>query len=120
MRRIWIIAWRGFVEHATSRPFLLGVMLPLFYLLLVGYVPNASQSQLALLGSPVRDFAIIAAASIYPAFVGGRRRALRLKQVGESLAGADVHSASRKGMGVARNADSTTIPSRRLTTSTSA
>lgn len=59
MRRIWIIAWRGFVEHATSRPFLLGVMLPLFYLLLVGYVPNASQSQLALLGSPVRDFALI-------------------------------------------------------------
>ena len=59
MRPIWIIAWHGFVQHATSRPFLLGVMLPLFYLLLVGWVPNASQSQLALLGAPVRHFAVV-------------------------------------------------------------
>ena len=59
MRRVWLIAWHGFVQHATSRPFLLGVVLPMFYLLLVGWVPNASQSQLALLGSPVRHFAVI-------------------------------------------------------------
>ncbi len=59
MRRVWLIAWHGFVQHATSRPFLLGVFLPMFYLLLVGWVPNASQSQLALLGSPIRHFAVI-------------------------------------------------------------
>lgn len=59
MRRVWIIAWHGFIQHVTSRPFLLGVMLPMFYLLLVGWVPNASQSQLALLGSPQRHFAVI-------------------------------------------------------------
>lgn len=59
MRETWIIAWHGFVQHATSRPFLLGVMLPLFYLLLVGWVPSASQSQLALLGAPIRHFAVI-------------------------------------------------------------
>lgn len=59
MRRVWLIAWHGFMQHVTSRPFLLGVMLPLFYLLLVGWVPNASQTQLALLGAPVRHFAVI-------------------------------------------------------------
>jgi ABC-2 type transport system permease protein len=59
MRETWIIAWHGFVQHATSRPFLLGVMLPLFYLLLVGWVPSASQSQLALLGAPIRHFAVV-------------------------------------------------------------
>ncbi len=59
MRETWIIAWHGFVQHATSRPFLLGVMLPLFYLMLVGWVPSASQSQLALLGAPIRHFAVV-------------------------------------------------------------
>jgi ABC-2 type transport system permease protein len=59
MRETWIIAWHGFVQHVTSRPFLLGVMLPLFYLMLVGWLPGASQSQLALLGAPIRHFAVI-------------------------------------------------------------
>lgn len=59
MRQTWIIAWHGFVQHVTSRPFLLGVMLPVFYLMLVGWVPGASQSQLAQLGAPTRHFAVI-------------------------------------------------------------
>ena len=65
-------------------------------------------------GEVVRDVAIVAATRVRRAFGGGRRRALMIKQVGASLAGADVHSA------VARNADSTTTPSRRLATTTSA
>lgn len=59
MRRVWLIAWHGFIQHVTSRPFLLSVFLPMFYLLLVGWVPNASQTQLALLGAPIRHFAVI-------------------------------------------------------------
>jgi ABC-2 type transport system permease protein len=59
MRSVWLIAVHGFIQHVTSRPFLLGVMLPMFYLLFVGWVPNASQSQLALLGGTVRHFAVL-------------------------------------------------------------
>lgn len=59
MRPVWIVAWQGFMQHVTSRPFLLGMLLPLFYIALVGGVPSASQGQAALFGSPLRHFAVI-------------------------------------------------------------
>lgn len=59
MRQVWLIAWRGFVQHATSRAFLFGLLLLPLYMLIGGVLPNASQSQLAALGGPVRHFAVI-------------------------------------------------------------
>ncbi len=59
MRQIYLIAWRGFVQHATSRAFLFGLLLLPLYMLIGGILPSASQSQLAALGGPVRHFAVI-------------------------------------------------------------
>jgi ABC-2 type transport system permease protein len=59
MRQIWLIAWRGFVQHATSRAFLFGLLLLPLYMLIGGALPTASQSQLAALGGPIRHFAVI-------------------------------------------------------------
>jgi ABC-2 type transport system permease protein len=59
MRQIWLIAWRGFVQHATSRAFLFGLLLLPLYMLIGGALPTASQSQLVALGGSVRHFAVI-------------------------------------------------------------
>jgi ABC-2 type transport system permease protein len=59
MRQIWLIAWRGFVQHATSRAFLFGLLLLPLYMVIGGILPTASQSQLAALGGPIRHFAVI-------------------------------------------------------------
>jgi ABC-2 type transport system permease protein len=59
MRQVWLIAWRGFVQHATSRAFLFGLLLLPLYMLIGGTLPTASQSQLAALGGPIRHFAVI-------------------------------------------------------------
>lgn len=59
MRQIWLIAWRGFVQHATSRAFLFGLLLLPIYMLIGGILPTASQSQLAALGGSARHFAVI-------------------------------------------------------------
>jgi ABC-2 type transport system permease protein len=59
MRQIWLIAWHGFVQHATSRAFLFGLLLLPLYMLIGGALPQASQSQLAALGGPIRHFAVI-------------------------------------------------------------
>ncbi len=59
MRQVWLIAWRGFVQHATSRAFLFGLLLLPIYMLIGGVLPQASQSPLAALGGPVRHFAVI-------------------------------------------------------------
>ena len=59
MRQIWLIAWHGFVQHATSRSFLFGVILLPVYMLVAGMLPSVSDTQLALLGGPVRHFAVI-------------------------------------------------------------
>lgn len=59
MRQVWLIAWRGFIQHLTSRAFLFGVMLLPVYMLIGGAFPQVSESQLALLGGPVRYFAVI-------------------------------------------------------------
>ena len=59
MRQIWLIAWHGFVQHATSRAFLLGLTLLPLYMLLGGALPKLSQSQFAALGGPIRHFAVV-------------------------------------------------------------
>jgi ABC-2 type transport system permease protein len=59
MRQIWLIAWHGFVQHATSRAFLFGMLLLPVYMLIGGGLPNLSQSRLASLGGPIRHFAVI-------------------------------------------------------------
>jgi ABC-2 type transport system permease protein len=59
MRQVYLIAWRGFVQHATSRAFLFGLLLLPLYMLIGGVLPGASQSQFASLGGPVRSFAVI-------------------------------------------------------------
>jgi ABC-2 type transport system permease protein len=59
MRQVWLIAWRGFVQHATSRAFLFGLLLLPIYMLIGGILPTASESQLAALGGPIRHFAVI-------------------------------------------------------------
>ena len=59
MRQVWLIAWHGFVQHATSRAFVFGMLLLPVYMLIGGVLPNASQSQLASLGGPIRHFAVI-------------------------------------------------------------
>ena len=59
MRQVWLIAWRGFVQHATSRAFMFGLLLLPLYMLIGGILPTASTSQLAALGGPIRHFAVI-------------------------------------------------------------
>lgn len=59
MRQVWLIAAHGFVQHATSRAFLIGLMLLPLYMIIGGVLPTLSQSQLAALGGPVRHFAVI-------------------------------------------------------------
>lgn len=59
MRQVWLIAWHGFVQHATSRAFVFGMLLLPVYMLIGGVLPTASQSQLAALGGPIRHFAVI-------------------------------------------------------------
>jgi ABC-2 type transport system permease protein len=59
MRQVWLIAWHGFYQHATSRAFVFGMLLLPIYMILGGIIPNLSQSQLASLGGPVRHFAVI-------------------------------------------------------------
>lgn len=59
MRQIWLIASHGFYQHATSRPFLIGLLLLPLYMIIGGALPTLSQSQLAALGGPVRHFAVI-------------------------------------------------------------
>jgi ABC-2 type transport system permease protein len=59
MRQVWLIAWRGFVAHATSRAFLIGLMLLPVYMIVGGALPTVSQSQLSTLTGDVRHFAVI-------------------------------------------------------------
>ena len=59
MRQVWLIAWRGFVQHATSRAFLFGLLLLPLYMLIGGLLPTGAQSGLAALGGPIRHFAVI-------------------------------------------------------------
>lgn len=59
MRQVWLIAWRGFVQHATSRAFLFGLLLLPLYMLIGGLLPSGAQSGLAALGGPIRHFAVI-------------------------------------------------------------
>jgi ABC-2 type transport system permease protein len=56
-----LIAWRGFVTHATSRAFLIGLMLMPLYMLIGGYAPQVSQlsGQASLLQQVRRHFAVI-------------------------------------------------------------
>lgn len=59
MRQVWLIAWHGFVQHATSRAFVFGMLLLPIYMLIGGVLPNVSQSSLSALGGPIRHFAVI-------------------------------------------------------------
>ena len=59
MRQVWLIAWHGFVQHATSRAFVFGMLLLPIYMLIGGGLPTVSQSQLSALGGPIRHFAVI-------------------------------------------------------------
>lgn len=61
MRAMMLIAWRGFVTHATSRAFLIGLMLMPLYMLIGGYAPQVSQlsGQASALAQVKRHFAVI-------------------------------------------------------------
>lgn len=61
MRAMLLIAWRGFVTHATSRAFLVGLMLMPLYMLIGGYAPQVSQlsGQASVLQQVRRHFAVI-------------------------------------------------------------
>ena len=61
MRAMLLIAWRGFVQQATSRAFLLGLLLMPLYMLIGGYAPQVSQlsSQQSAFQSVRRHFAVI-------------------------------------------------------------
>src|SRR3954471_15853235 len=61
MRAMLLIAWRGFVTHATSRAFLIGLLLMPLYMLIGGYAPQVSQlsSQQNAFQSVRRHFAVI-------------------------------------------------------------
>ncbi|MBI1210529.1 MAG: hypothetical protein GC190_03630 [Alphaproteobacteria bacterium] len=60
MRAMLLIAWRGFVTHATSRAFLIGLMLMPLYMLIGGLAPQVSQlSGQQVLYQVHRHFAVI-------------------------------------------------------------
>src|SRR4029079_12739116 len=61
MRAMMLIAWRGFVQQATSRAFLIGLMLMPLYMLIGGYAPQVSQlsAQQSTFQSVRRHFAVI-------------------------------------------------------------
>ena len=61
MRPMLLIAWRGFVQQATSRAFLIGLMLMPLYMLIGGYAPQVSQlsGQQAAFQSVRRHFAVV-------------------------------------------------------------
>jgi ABC-2 type transport system permease protein len=61
MRAMMLIAWRGFVLQATSRAFLIGLMLMPLYMLIGGYAPQVSQlsGQAAFSHTVQRHFAVI-------------------------------------------------------------
>src|SRR6185295_10476496 len=61
MRAMMLIAWRGFVQQATSRAFLIGLLLMPLYMLIGGYAPQVSQltGQASVLQSIRRHFAVI-------------------------------------------------------------
>jgi ABC-2 type transport system permease protein len=56
-----LIAWRGFVQQATSRAFLIGLMLMPLYMVIGGYAPQVSQlsGQQSAFQSVRRHFAVI-------------------------------------------------------------
>ena len=61
MRAMMLIAWRGFIQQATSRAFLIGLMLMPLYMIIGGYAPQVSQlsGQQSVLQSVRRHFAVI-------------------------------------------------------------
>ena len=59
MRQVFLIAWHGFVQHATSRAFLFGLLMLPLYMLIGGATPGASQGPLDALGGSVRYFAVV-------------------------------------------------------------
>ncbi len=59
MRQVFLIAWHGFIQHATSRAFLFGLLLLPLYMLIGGATPSASQGPLDALGGSIRHFAVI-------------------------------------------------------------
>ena len=59
MRQVFLIAWHGFIQHATSRAFLFGLLLLPIYMLIGGATPGASQGPLDALGGSVRYFAVV-------------------------------------------------------------
>ena len=59
MRQIFLIAWHGFVQHATSRAFLFGLLMLPVYMLIGGVTPGLSQGPLDALGGSIRHFAVI-------------------------------------------------------------
>lgn len=59
MRQVWLIAWHGFVQHATSRAFLFGLLLLPIYMLIGGAAPTASQVPLDALGGSIRHLAVV-------------------------------------------------------------
>ena len=68
MRPMLLIAWRGFVQQATSRAFLIGLLLMPLYMLIGGYAPQVSQlsgQQSAFARSVQRHFAVIDKTGIF-------------------------------------------------------
>lgn len=59
MRQVWLIAWHGFIQHATSRAFMFGLLLLPLYMLIGGVAPTASQAPLDALGGSSRHFAVV-------------------------------------------------------------
>jgi ABC-2 type transport system permease protein len=59
MRQVALIAWHGFVQHATSRAFIFGLLLLPLYMVIGGLAPTASQAPLDALGGSIRHFAVI-------------------------------------------------------------
>jgi ABC-2 type transport system permease protein len=67
VRAMLLIAWRGFVQQATSRAFLIGLMLMPLYMLIGGYAPQVSQlsNQQSAFQSVRRHFAVIDKTGIF-------------------------------------------------------
>jgi ABC-2 type transport system permease protein len=59
MRQVALIAWHGFIQHATSRAFLFGLLLLPIYMLIGGIAPRASQAPLDALGGSTRHLAVV-------------------------------------------------------------
>lgn len=61
MRPMFLIAWRSFVQHATSRAFIIGLLLMPIYMLIGGYFPSVTQvsAQSPLAQATQRHFGVL-------------------------------------------------------------